>query len=239
MERSSVVKIFILTLALIGVASHAFAGTVLLPGGVSGATFTVGKVTSMKEAHFLETIHQQYDFSCGSAALATLLTYHYQDSVTEQEVFIWMYNHGDKAKIHKEGFSLLDMKHYLEANGYHADGFYVSLDQLADAGVPAIVLINIKGYNHFVVVKGVTDKRVLLGDPSVGSRIVQRGEFEKMWKNGLVFIVRNKNILTQNNFNRMDEWRHVSGKAPVGLALQDSALANITMLLPGPGGIGP
>jgi predicted double-glycine peptidase len=237
MQISQAMKILILTLVLMGVALHVWAGTVMVPGAY-GDFYTVNKVISLKEARFSETVHQQYDFSCGSAALATLLTYHYQDSVTEQEVFLWMYNHGDQAKIHKEGFSLLDMKNYLEANGYHADGFYVSLDQLAEAGVPAIVLINIKGYNHFVVVKGITDSRVLIGDPSVGGRIMPRGEFEKMW-NGLVFLIRNKNILTQNNFNRMDEWRHVSGKAPVGLALRDSSLANITMLLPGPGGIGP
>jgi predicted double-glycine peptidase len=237
MQKSSVIIIAVSTLALTAVAFHAWAGSVILPG-VSGSTFTVGKVTSMKEARFISTVHQQYDFSCGSAALATLLTYHYQDAVTEQEVFLWMYNHGDQAKIHKEGFSLLDMKNYLEANGYHADGFYVSLDQLAEAGVPAIVLINIKGYNHFVVMKGLTDKRVLLGDPSVGTRILPRDEFEKMW-NGLVFIIRNRNILAQNNFNRTKEWRHVAGASPIGLALRDSYLANITMILPGPGGLGP
>jgi len=237
MQKFSVVKIVILTLVLTAGGSYAGAGMVVVPG-VSGSSFTVGKVTSLKEAHFLSTVHQQFDYSCGSAALATLLSYHFQDAVTEQEVFIWMYKYGNQAKIHKEGFSLLDMKHYLEANGYHADGFYVSLDQLADAGVPAIVLINIKGYNHFVVVKGITDKRVLVGDPSVGIRIILRDKFEKMW-NGLAFIIRNRNILTQNNFNRMDEWRHVTGKAPVGLALRDSALANITMLMPPLGGISP
>lgn len=237
MKSSSVIEIVILGITLAIAASIAAAGTVVVPG-VSGGSFTVGKVTSLKEARYLSTVHQQYDFSCGSAALSTLLTYHYQDSVSEQEVFLWMYNHGDQAKIRREGFSMLDMKHYLEANGYRADGFYVSLDRLADAGVPAIVLINIKSYNHFVVVKGVTDKRVLLGDPSAGIRIMQRDEFTKLW-NGLVFIIRNRNILTQNNFNRMDEWRRVREKAPLGLALRDSALANITMLMPGPGGIGP
>jgi predicted double-glycine peptidase len=235
--KSSLLIEFILTLTLATAALQAGAGTVVVPG-VSGGNFTVGKVTSLKEARYLSTVHQRYDFSCGSAALATLLTYHYQDTVSEQEVILWMYKQGDRAKIRKEGFSMLDMKHYLEANGYRADGFYVTLDQLAEAGVPAIVLVNIKGYNHFVVVKGVTDKRVLVGDPSAGIRIVPRDEFVKMW-NGLVFIIRNRNILTQNNFNRMEEWRHVREKAPLGLALRDSALANITMLMPGPGGIGP
>lgn len=237
MKRFSAIQTVMLALAIIAAASYADADMVVVPG-VSGGNFTVNKVTSLKEARYRSTIRQQYDFSCGSAALATLLAYHYQDSVTEQEVFKWMYDHGDQAKIRREGFSLLDMKKYLEANGYHADGFYVPLDKLADVGVPAIVLVNIKGYRHFVVVKGVTDKKVLVGDPSAGTRIIPRDEFEKMW-NGLVFIIRNKSILTQNNFNRMEEWRRVREKAPLGLALRDIDLANITMLLPGPGGAGP
>lgn len=237
MVAISITRTMILSFAFTAAASYARAGTVVVPG-VSGGNFNVGKVTSLKEARYLTTIRQQYDFSCGSAAMATLLTYHYQDSVSEQEVFLWMYNHGNKPKIRQEGFSMLDMKNYLEANGYHADGYYVSLDQLAEIGVPAIVLINIKGYMHFVVVKGVTENKVLVGDPSTGTRIMPREEFEKMW-NGLVFIIRNRSILTQNNFNRTEEWRQVRGKAPLGLALKDSALANITMLMPGPGGAGP
>jgi predicted double-glycine peptidase len=226
-----------LSLTLIGAAPEAEAGTVTIPG-VSGGSFTVNKVTSLKEARYRSTVRQQYDFSCGSAALATLLTYHYQDTVTEPEVFKWMYDNGNQEKIQREGFSLLDMKNYLEAHGYQADGYYVSLDKLAEAGVPAIVLINVKSYMHFVVVKGVTDQKVLLGDPSAGIRIMPRTDFEKTW-NGLVFIIRNKNILTKNNFNSMEEWRGYRGKAPLGVALRNTDLASITMLLPGPGGAGP
>ena len=49
------------------------------------------RVTSLKEARFKTTIPQQYDFSCGSAALATLLTHHYARPVGEQEVLREMY----------------------------------------------------------------------------------------------------------------------------------------------------
>lgn len=228
----------IMAVTLLTTATLAQAGSVTIPG-VSGGSFTVNKVMSVKEARFRSTVHQQYDYSCGSAALATLLTHHYQDTITEPEVFKWMYDNGNQEKIRREGFSLLDMKNYLEAHGYKADGYYVSLDKLADAGVPAIVLINLKGYRHFVVVKGVTDNRVLVGDPSAGVRIILRDEFEEMW-NGLVFIIRNKNKLTEDNFNRMAEWRGVRQKAPLGAAfLGPVDLANITMLLPGPGGAGP
>ncbi len=237
MKRIPLIQPAIWILTLFASVICADAGTVIIPG-VSGGTFTVNKVTSLTEARYRSTIRQQYDFSCGSAALATLLTYHYQDIVTEPEVFKWMYDNGDQAKIRRDGFSLLDMKNYLEAHGYRADGYYVSLDKLADAGVPAIVLINLKNYRHFVVVKGVTDKKVLVGDPSAGVKIIPRDEFEKIW-NGLVFIIRNKNIRAEKNFNRMAEWRGVKEKAPLGAALRSTDLANITMLLPGLRGAGP
>lgn len=129
------------------------------------------------------------------------------------------------------------MKNYLEDKGFRADGFYVPLDKLAAVGVPAIVLINLKGYRHFVVVKGVTDKRVLIGDPATGIKVISRDDFGKMW-NGLVFIIRNRIFVADKNFNRLDEWM-TKAKAPIGLALQAKDLASITFLLPRPGGAGP
>jgi predicted double-glycine peptidase len=98
-------------------------------------------VHSMKELRFRSTTHQQYDFSCGSAALATLLTYHYGYPVSETTAFQAMWEHGDQAKIRREGFSLLDMQRYLAEIGFKADGFTVPLQKLVDSKLPAIVLI--------------------------------------------------------------------------------------------------
>ena len=127
------------------------------------------RVATLKELRdqraFRTTIRQQHDFSCGSAAVATLLTYHYDRPVTEAEVFRVMYEHGDKAKIQRYGFSLLDMKRYLASAGFEADGFEVTLDKLAEVRVPAIALVRENGYNHFVVIKCVRDCKVLVCDP--------------------------------------------------------------------------
>lgn len=205
------------------------AGTILVPG-VTGGAFTVG-VTSIKEARFRTTVHQKYDFSCGSAALATLLTYNYEEPVTEQDVFKAMFDKGDKEKIRREGFSLLDMKNYLEERGYKAAGYKVTLDRLAQIGVPAIVLINIRGYKHFVVLKGISEKSVLVSDPAVGAKTIPRTEFQSMW-NGLIFIILNNKNVAKNHFNRDREWR-VREKAPLGMALSPSELATVTLMLPG------
>src|SRR5690606_15568794 len=120
----------------------------------------------LKEARFRTTLPQQYDFSCGSAATATLLTFQYGYPVSEEDVFVQMYRNGDQRKIQTEGFSLLDMRRYLESQGFTADGFELPLDKLLEEGLPAIVLLNDRGYRHFVVVKGLRDGRVLLGDPA-------------------------------------------------------------------------
>lgn len=184
----------------------------------------------MKESRFLTVVKQQHDFSCGSAALATLLTYYYQYPVNEQVVFTAMYENGNKEKIHKEGFSLLDIKRYLEANGYRADGFVAPLDMLLKKRVPAITLINDHGYNHFVVVKGVSSTQVLVGDPTAGTKIIPRQEFEEMW-NKILFIVRNKEDIAGKYFNSEKEWK-VRERAPLEAAVNRDGLSSSTLLLP-------
>lgn len=169
-------------------------------------------VVSMKEARFIATLRQQYDFSCGSAAVATLLTHHYGMAVDEASVFQAMFARGNQDKIRAEGFSMLDMKHYLDARGFDARGIEGTLDQLAQAGVPAIVLIQENGYAHFVVVKGVRERDVLLGDPALGTRVVPRADFERYWINNILLLVANRVELAQ--FNRPEDWR-IRPRAPL------------------------
>jgi len=205
------------------------AGTVMVPGA-SGINVAVN-VTSQEEARYRTIFKQQYDFSCGSAALASLLTFHYADPVSEDEVFTAMYNAGDKAKIRKDGFSLLDMKSYLHRRGYAADGFKTSLDKLQEVGIPAIVLITQKNYAHFVIIKGVTREEVLLGDPSSGIRRLDRTTFESMW-GGLLFIIRNKVDIAKQHFNNINEW-HVNPRAPMYVVLRQQKDSNIGLTLRG------
>jgi len=193
----------------------------------------VVNVTSFKEARFKSVIKQQFDFSCGSAALASLLTFHYDEPVNEKEVFTEMYAKGDQDKINKEGFSMLDMKNFLEHRGYRSEGYQINLDMLHNkAKIPAITLISTNGYNHFVVVKGVNQSEVLVADPAQGSRVIDRSEFEKNW-NGLVFIIKSHAELGRKNYDLKEHWK-VRASAPFGTALKRSDLAQFTMNLPGP-----
>ncbi|SFC24282.1 hypothetical protein SAMN05216344_11229 [Polaromonas sp. OV174] len=189
-------------------------------------------VTSIRQARLAGTLLQQYDFSCGSAALATLLTHHYGYPVSESTVFEYMYNHGDQQKIRREGFSLLDMKRFLQAQGFEADGFEQPLNKLAEARIPAIVLINEGGYHHFVVIKGLRGDRVLIGDPANGTRAASRKTFEASWQSGLLFVIHNR--METARFNLATDWR-AAPEAPLATGINRNDLSGITMPALGPG----
>lgn len=186
-------------------------------------------VQSIKERVFRNTVRQRYDFSCGSAALATLLTYHYAEPTTEEQAFKAMFADGDQERIMKLGFSMADMKRYLARLGFEANGYRVPFGKLAELGVPAIVLLNHQGYRHFVVVKGMDADRVLVGDPALGTRALPRKEFEKMWS-GVLFVILNRKRQGQASFNQPAEWR-LREPAPLSVA-HSSPMADLYVLLP-------
>jgi predicted double-glycine peptidase len=192
---------------------------------IGGATYHV-RVASLKEARYRSTVRQQYDYSCGSAAVATLLSYHFDYPVSEQLAFDQMYRTGDQARIRREGFSLLDIKRFLASQGFAADGFELPLEKLAEAGLPAIVLVVEKGYHHFVVIKGVRPDRVLLGDPSGGTRAVGRAAFDAMWQNRLLFVVHGRP--GKPHFNEAVDWQ-VAPRAVPEQALERDSLMRITL----------
>ncbi|MES3022090.1 MAG: C39 family peptidase [Pseudomonadota bacterium] len=213
---------------LFGLLGQARAMELPLPGGMRAAL----PVASIKAIRFETTVRQRYDFSCGSAALATLLSHHYAHPVSEKFVFEQMYRRGDRNKIRRQGFSLLDMQRFLRTRGFKADGFALPLDKLLEAGLPAIVLVSDKGYHHFVVVKGIAGGRVLIGDPSSGTRAMPRAAFEQIWRSKLLFVIRAWRGPVR--FNGADDWR-AAPAAPLAEGIARNGLGAMTLPKLGPG----
>jgi predicted double-glycine peptidase len=185
------------------------------------------RVMSWRDIPFRTVVRQQHDYSCGSAALATLLTYHYGVQTTEADAFKAMYEKGDQEKIRKVGFSMLDMKHYLADHGLKASGYKMNLDEVAQAKTPVIALINIGVYRHFVVIKGVDPKSVLIGDPALGLKTVPREVFSKMW-NGIALALDPPAGASPARFNLASEWSPWSSAPLRGAAMANDSLQTIT-----------
>ena len=143
-------------------------------------------VLSILEMRQHAAVVQKFDLSCGAAALATILRYQFDDPVSEKEVAQGLirrkeYIENPDLVRARQGFSLLDMKRYVDSRGYRGVG-YGGLE-FADlvAMAPIIVPISPLGYNHFVVFRGTLGNKVLLADPAFGNRSMQREKFERVW----------------------------------------------------------
>lgn len=176
-------------IALGGCATSPAGPTPIWFGQVStdGQTREVA-VQDWKALKFTNVVRQRTDFSCGAAALATIFNYAYDKNTTEQQVLTNMFKVADPDIVREKGFSLLDMKRYVQAVGMSGEGYKVAFDALRDLKIPGIVLISIRGYKHFVVLRKVTGETVFVADPALGNRIMTRAEFEAAW-NGVVFVV--------------------------------------------------
>jgi len=229
---------FRLSMATIAAATMVAFCVVAMPSGASAGELSfsddVGSytvhLTTLAELRFRTVIRQKYDFSCGSAALATLLTYHYGRPTKETAVFPDMWDHGDHEKIKKQGFSMLDMQGYLMRRGLRANGFQTTLDRLVKADVPGLVLLNVNGFLHFVVLDGVKDGRVLVEDPALGIRAMSLNDFKTHW-NGVFFVILDDVPDARKTFNHAEDWA-VQPVAPVDMARNIQSLASFMLSLP-------
>ncbi|UXU89874.1 C39 family peptidase [Burkholderia sp. S-53] len=227
MRQVAAACIAALACALSGPLAQADEMTVVDPTGAGYAMH----VTSLKEARFKRTVKQQFDFSCGSAAVATLLTYQYDYPMTEQTAFAQMWENGNQEKIRRQGFSLLDIRRFLAAHGFVADGYELPLQTLVKTHTPAIVLITEHGYHHFVVVKGLRDGRVLVGDPATGTRPMSLASFEQKWEDHVIFVIHNRPELAV--FNDPRDWR-VAPSAPLDTGIARDGLYYVVVPKHGP-----
>lgn len=152
---------------------------------------TAGPVVSLKEIREAGVVVQKWDTSCAAAALATVLTYTFDDRVSEREVASGLLQYTEPLKVrYRGGFSLLDMKRYAEERGYSASGFQaLAFEDVRYFDAP-IVPVDFYGYNHYVVFKGLTPEGdIRLADPAYGNRIVSRARFEEAWIDGIAFVL--------------------------------------------------
>ena len=163
----------------------------LLAIGFAGAAAvraagSAAPVRSLIEKRHENVVLQQWELSCAAAALATVLRYQHGIAVTERSVALGLINRKEYLANPglvrlRQGFSLLDLKRFVDVLGYEGIG----LGQLAFRDLleraPIIVPVDLRGYPHFVVFRGATSQRVLLADPAFGNVTMSIRKFVSAW----------------------------------------------------------
>jgi predicted double-glycine peptidase len=139
---------------------------------------------------------QRLDYSCGSAALATLLRYYFEDDISEQDVLKTIFarlgrSQDPQAELKdriENGFSMLDLLNASKDLGYLGAVVRIPIAKLAQSQAPVIVRIEKLGYKHFVVFRGIHDDTVYLADPIRGNVRLSIEEFLQQWSGESLFL---------------------------------------------------
>ncbi len=149
------------------------------------------KITSWAEQRDSMVVKQAYDYSCGSAALATLINIMYHDDVSEEIVISHLLkkkSNNEINNISKSGYSVLDLKNAAVDMGYKAGIYKISENKYAYINTPVIIYYEPNNEKHFAVLKKVSSKKVYISDPSRGNIRIDMMQFKKQWK-GLIMII--------------------------------------------------
>jgi len=150
---------------------------------------------SLKQIRDRYVVKQALDYSCGAAALATLLIYYYGDLTSEAEILALLKDHltpEELAVKAERGFSLLDLKQAAQRRGFRAAGFRLTPTQLTRLVAPVIVYVEPNGYKHFAVLRAVRNGMVYLADPARGNLRMRIDQFAgpgNEWQEGIIFVL--------------------------------------------------
>lgn len=156
----------------------------------------ITELSSFAELRDSGLVRQSLDFSCGAAALATVMTFQWHDPVSERDILETLSritSEEELAQRRSSGFTLLDLQQVARSRGYQAQGFRMKSPQLSKLKGPVIVFIEPYGYKHFAILRGVVGERAVLADPSRGNITVPLYRFLDWWEgdggDGIIFAV--------------------------------------------------
>lgn len=161
------------------------------PGRTPSSTMPPVTRHSLIELRDVNVVKQRQDYSCGAAALATLMRYYFNEPISEQHILKLMVARltADELRLKEtRGFSLLDLKRAAEALGYQAAGFKLTVNELRKLAAPVIVFVRPFDYDHFAVLRAISKGRVFLADPARGNVRMTVGSFLGEW-DGIVFVL--------------------------------------------------
>jgi predicted double-glycine peptidase len=131
---------------------------------------------------------QDYDYSCGSASLSTVMKHYYDQNISEKDVLDAVLkmkglNKDLKRKLEDEDIALsfMDLSEYVKTIGYKAIGLALDIKALKKLKAPVILFVKIRKDEHFTVFRSMDEDNVYLSDPSFGNMKIRMAKFKEMF----------------------------------------------------------
>ncbi len=140
---------------------------------------------------------QQFDYSCGAAALATVGKYYFGDPLSEPVVLYVLVNQLTEEGLkdrEEHGFSLLDLRLASIKLGYSAASIILRPQDIDLLEGPIIVILNDGILDHFVVLKGKDGDMVYLADSARGNIKMPFWRFLLQWKSRVALVLGKPNM---------------------------------------------
>jgi uncharacterized protein len=199
--------------------------------GAVGIDYAGLSPKTYKALRFSSTIRQEQDFTCGSAALATILTHYWGRTTSENEILKILadrYPNQNEWKARVEaGFSFDDLSFAAMVLGFESAGAKVPVSELESLNGPVIVHLDKGKFQHFSVLRKAKDGVFYLADPTVGQTGLQRGEFEAqytgnamaIWKAGTPIPANSPLAVVRDGLSTYSSFGQINRTVPIQRAL--------------------
>jgi len=166
-----------------GISLNAHAGDALymLHAGSYMPQERLAGVESYRSLRYRGVIGQTTWYTCGPAALATLLTEYYATPATEAEMLTLAWESMERSGADAEaGITMLALKEALLIKGHDSMGYKVSVAQLVDyftqGGLPLVLHVTTP-QPHYVVGIGMAGNDLIVADPAFGRYLISPADF--------------------------------------------------------------
>lgn len=147
---------------------------------------------SWQERRYTSVVRQVLEFSCGSASLATLLTFFLGRPTTEAEVISLLRQRypaeADWREKQLRGFSFEDITFAAEQLGFQAQAARIEVTQLSRLAGPVIVHLNKGSWQHFSVLRATRDGFHYIADPIQGQVTMLDHEFRREFTGAILAV---------------------------------------------------
>lgn len=152
----------------------------------------VTSVQSWQARQNRNVVMQQRDYSCGAAALATLIRYYWGYDATEGMILGAVEATLSPLELQDRevnGLTMEDLRGVANTLGFQSSAGTLEYQQLKAGKGPVVLVVKFGNTDHYVVFRGAIAGVVFLADPIRGNVRISEQDFKRTWRHNAMLVV--------------------------------------------------